>query len=491
MTRTRDHDPAGTAPSTGRAKLAAAVLAALLLPGCEAARNLTATVTGPGIPAGTPGFVQGFLGGVASEEPVAAAIARDVLSAGGNAADAAVAAAFAMSVTLPSRVGLGGGGACLVYEARRNEPEAVIFLPGAGTTPGGDRPAAVPLLARGLFAVHSRMAGGRPFEEMVSPAEQLARFGVPMSRALHADISAVRAPLFGDPQTRAVLGAADGSVIPVGERFRNAALAGTLSAIRLAGAGDLHQGALARRIEESSPLAGGPVSAADLRAALPRVLRPILLDARGGDRIAFLPPPADGGLAAAAAFRALQAGQGAGEAQARALSVAASARREGGDPMALLASGGSGGTLPALPASAGLVVYDRNGNAVSCAFTMNNLFGTGRMVPGAGFLLAAAPNVGRVQPPLLSAAIAWAPVTRAFKMAAAGSGQEAAPMAVAGALHTVLLRDRPAAESFASIPEPGRAQIGACPRYLPGWAQLCTTVSDPRGAGVALGATDR
>lgn len=471
-------------------RAALALLGLLLLPGCETARSLTAGIAGPSIPAGTPGFVQGFLGGVAAEEPVAASIARDVLSAGGNAADAAVAAAFAMSVTYPSRVGLGGGGACLVYDVRRNEPEAVLFLPGQGGG-GGDRPAAVPLLARGLFAVHSRLGGGRPFEELLAPAEQLARFGAPMSRALHADLTAVRAPLFADAQSRAVFGTAEAGVIPVGERFRNAPLAGTLSAIRLAGAGDFHQGALARRIEESSPQAGGPIAAADLRAALPRVARPILLEGRGGDRIAFLPPPADGGLAAAAAFRALQAGQGPAEAQARAIAAAAMARREGGEPMAILAAAGAGASLPPLPASAGLVVYDRNGNAVSCAFTLNNLFGTGRMVPGMGFLLAAAPNVGRVQPPLLSAAIAWAPVTRAFKMAAAGSGQEAAPLAVAAALETVLLRERPAADAFAAIPEPGRAQIGACPRYLPGWPQLCTTVSDPRGAGVALGATGR
>jgi gamma-glutamyltranspeptidase/glutathione hydrolase len=481
--------PRAARPRPG-ARAALALLGLLLLPGCETARSLTSGITGPSIPAGTPGFVQGFLGGVAAEEPVAASIARDVLSAGGNAADAAVAAAFAMSVTYPSRVGLGGGGACLVHDARRNEPEAVLFLPGQGGG-GGDRPSAVPLLARGLFAVHSRLAGGRPFEELVAPAEQLARFGAPMSRALHADLSAVRAPLFADAQTRAVFGTADASVIPVGERFRNAALAGTLSAIRLNGAGDFHQGALARRIEESSPQAGGPIAAADLRAALPRVVRPLLLEGRGGDRIAFLPPPADGGLAAAAAFRALQAGQGAGEAQARAIAAAAAFRREGGEPMAILASAGAGASLPPLPASAGLVVYDRNGNAVSCAFTLNNLFGTGRMVPGMGFLLAAAPNLGRVQPPLLSAAIAWAPVTRGFKMAAAGSGQEAAPMAVAAALETVLLRERPAADAFPAIPEPGRAQIGACPRYLPGWPQLCTTVSDPRGAGVALGATGR
>ena len=49
---------------------------------------------------------------------------------------------------------------------------------------------------------------------------------------------------------------------------------------------------------------------------------------------------------------------------------------------------------------------DRDGNSVACAVTMNNLFGTGRVVPRTGILLAAAPR-RRMPPPLLSAAIAW------------------------------------------------------------------------------------
>jgi gamma-glutamyltranspeptidase/glutathione hydrolase len=430
--------------------------------------------------------VQGFLGGVAAPEPVAAQVARDMLSAGGNAADAAAAAGFALAVTLPSRVGLGGGGACLVYDTRRGEPEAVLFLPGAREVASGDRPAALPLLARGLFAVQSRMITSRPFEEVVAPAEQMARFGVTMSRALHADLEAVRAPLFADAQARAVFGRPDNSVIPVGETFRNPTLAGTLTQIRVQGPGDLHQGGLARRLEEA-----GGFTVAELRTALPRLVRPMMLDARGGDRIAFLPPPADGGLAAMAAYQALAAGRDLGTAEAAGLAAAATWRREGGDPMQAIQRAASGATLPALPASAGLTVFDRNGNAVSCVFTLNNLFGTGRMVPGLGFFTAAAPGVGRTQPPLLSAAIAWAPNLRAFKMAVAGSGQQGAPMAVAVPLQTVVLRDQPGGAAFAAIPEPGRAELAACQRYLPGFAELCTAVTDPRGAGVALGATGR
>lgn len=477
-------------------RLLALLLGGLSLAGCEATRNATNSLLGGStVPSGTPGFVRGFLGGVATEEPVAAAVARDILSAGGNAADAAVAAGFALTVTLPSRVGLGGGGACILYDARRNDPEALVFLPGsrAGIPPNADRPAALPLMARGLFAVQARMPRGRPFEELIGPAEQLARFGAPMSRALYNDLVAVQAPLFADPQARAVFATPDGRPVQVGDRFQNPALGGTLTALRVAGVGDLHQGTLARRIEEASGQIGaGAISLAEMRAALPQVVRPLFVDARSGDRVAFLPPPADGGLAAAAAFQALQANQRLEEAQARALAVAAAWRQRGGDPQALLSEAGLPGGLPGdLPASAGLMVYDRDGNAVSCAFTMNNLFGTGRIAPGMGFLMAAAPNIGRVQPPLLAAAVGWNPNLRAFRMAAAGSGQDGAAMAVAGPMAAQMLRDANAEAAVQIVPEPGRSQIGVCPRYLPGWPSLCSTLSDPRGAGVAMGATDR
>ncbi|WP_424814173.1 gamma-glutamyltransferase [Roseococcus sp. YIM B11640] len=474
---------------------AALLVSSLALTACETAGSISNAVLGTSIQAGQPGYVAGFLGGVASEEPISASIARDVLSAGGNAADAAVAAGFALTVTMPSRVGIGGGGACLVYQPRRGEPEAIVFLPGARTSlpARADRPAAVPMMARGLFALHTRLPNGRPFEELVAPAEQLARFGVPMSRALSTDLAAVQGPLFADAEARAVFADASGRPIAVGDRFRNPALGGTLSTLRVTGVGDLYQGALARRLEEASGHAGaGTITVAEMRAALPQLLRPVIVGARGGDQIAFLPPPADGGLAAAAAFQALQAGQTPDQAMARSLAVAQGIRTRGGDAAAMLAATDlPAGSLGLLPASAGFIVFDRTGAAVTCAFTMNNLFGTGRMMPGMGFLGAAAPGVGRVQPPLLSAAIAWSPNLRAFRMAVAGSGQEAAPMAVAAPLAAQLLRNASAQDAAASVPEPGRVQLGQCPRYLPGWQQVCTTLSDPRGAGVALGATDR
>ncbi|MDB5374739.1 MAG: hypothetical protein JWP04_3381, partial [Belnapia sp.] len=294
----------------GRPSRSLALLAAALaLAGCESTNRLLAPIVGSGPPVGAPGNVRGFLGGVATEDPAAALVARNVLSAGGTAVDAAVAAGFALSVTLPSRVGIGGGGACLVFDPAKAATESVLFLPGLRETvpAGADRPAATPLLARGLYGLHTRNPG-RPFEELMAPAEQLARFGTEVSRGLAGDLAAVGGPLLADPGARAIFARADGGPKRAGDPLLQPELAATLGQLRLSGVGDLHQGALARRLEESARTIGGMLTAEELRAALPRLAPPFELPSSNGDRIAFLPPPADGGIAAAAAFTALQGG---------------------------------------------------------------------------------------------------------------------------------------------------------------------------------------
>jgi gamma-glutamyltranspeptidase / glutathione hydrolase len=468
-----------------------AALMALVLPGCSTFDE----IFGPGVQAGQTGYVRGFLGGVAAEDPSAALAARDVLSAGGSATDAAIAAGFVMAVTLPSRVGLGGGGACLVFDQKKNTTEAVLFLPGArsGTPAGADRPAAVPMLGRGLFALHTRNPV-RPFEELMAPAERLARFGTPVSRALAEDLSAVAGPLLADPGARTVFANADGQPKRQGDQLLQPVLATTLSQLRISGVGDLHQGLLARRLEEASRTVGGNLTIDELRGpgALPSLAPPIVVQGRNSDQVAFLPLPADGGLAAAATYQALKSGQSLEAAAARGQAVAAAWRRQGGSAEALLAANVPASGLGPLPASAGLAVFDRNGNAVSCAFTLNNLFGTGRIVPGFGMLLAAAPGLGQVQPPLLSAGIAWNKNLEALHMVAAGSGQHAAPLAVAGPMARVI-EDRivPIGAVETGRLPPGRGQYGICTGYLPGSQQSCVAISDPQGHGVALGAIDQ
>ena len=288
----------------------ASVALALALGGCSTVGSLGSDFFGGSPAEGSPGHVSGFLGGVVADEPRAALAAREVLSSGGNAADAAVALGFALSVTLPSRAGLGGGGACLAYSPARDSvnagvPEAVLFTPRAPANVAGnaDRPAAVPMLPRGLFALHARY-GRRPFETLIAPAEQMARFGIPVSRAFVRDLQVVAGPLLADPNARAVF-AQNGAPLTEGDRLLQPDLGSTLAQIRVSGVGDFYQGALARRVQQASPLAGGPVSVADLRASLPD-LSPALTIRNGRDNVSFLPPPADGGLAAAAAFMVLQ-----------------------------------------------------------------------------------------------------------------------------------------------------------------------------------------
>lgn len=467
----------------------ALLAAALLVSGCDTMSGLKDKVFGsPGPAEGQLGHVKGFLGGVAADEPRAALIARDVLSQGGNAADAAVALGFALSVTLPSRAGLGGGGGCVAFAAGGKSvnggvPEAVMFTAAAAAGgPSADRPAAAPLLARGLYLLHVRY-GHLPFESLIVPAEQMARFGTPVSRALAQDLAVVGGPLLADPAAAAIFGRG-GAPLAEGQSLVQPALATTLAQFRTVGVGDFYQGTLAHRIADASTAAGGPLTVAELHDALPRLATPISLSYRD-DKLALLPPPADGGLAAAAAFQVLQRDPtGLAAAQARADAVVARWRAGGGNATALLTADLPAANLPPLPASTSFITIDHAGNAVACALTMGNLFGTGRVLPGVGLLLAASPAA--VPPPELAAAIVWNEPTHAFRAAVAGSGQAAAGTGVAVALYNAL---RTGQAMAAPVPDPGRVNVGVCSQYLPEGEASCRWATDPRGAGLASGSS--
>ncbi len=476
--RPRGFASVGSSVSTAFRPAAAAALAAgIVLAGCSTIRANLLGDAPAGPTEGTPGFVSGFLGGVVADEPRAALAGRDALSAGGDAADAAVATILMLGVTLPSRAGLGGGGACLAYDPKPRgpgggAPEAILFQPQAPAHPGpGDRPAAVPLMARGLFALHAKY-GHLAFEQLTVPAEQAARFGVSVSEALARDLAVVAGPLAGDPVSAGIF-LPGGRPLAAGDPLRQPDLATSLSTLRTAGVGTLYQGLLAKTLAAAASDAGGGLSAEDFRAALPSIAAPQTLPA-GNDLAAFLPAAADGG-AAAAAFGALRRTPGdLAVAQAQAVAAAAQARGRG--------------TLPALSASTTVVALDRDGRAVVCALTMDNLFGTGRIAPGTGILLAASPAA--FPPPLLSAGLAYNAHIHAFRAAAAGSGQEGAALAAASALAQALADPGPRARPLpAPPPEPGRANVMECPGYLPGDRTSCGWATDPRGAGLGLGSS--
>lgn len=449
---------------------------------------------------GSDAHLTGFIGGVAADEPQAAIAGRGILQRGGNAADAAAAIGLALSVSLPSRVSLDGGGACLAYSPEHDGVAiASVFLPTAGATAAGaDRPASVPMLARGLYALQDRLGHVR-FDELVEPAEAMARHGFPISRLLSDDLGVVRGALFADPQARALFSAPDGSPLGENDTLVESDLGLTLDQIRTLGPGALVGGPAARAFVDGAGAAGAGLTLADLANAHATLEPPIVISdavapATGRHHhkprrtdadvsVAFLPLPADGGIAAARAFRLLLADPDAtAAATTEAGATAAYARQTGATASALLDATIPPGTLPPLPASTSFAVFDRNGGAVACALTMDNLFGTGRIAGRTGIMLAASPANHPL--PLLSAAIAFNKPDDTFRAAVAASGQNDAAAATAEAMANTLRTGKPIAHPVTSE---GRVNVISCPDGLPGDSRTCGGATDDRGHGLALG----
>ena len=168
---------------------------------------------------------------VATDDPAAARAARNILNAGGRAADAAVALGFALGVTLPSSAGLGGGGACIVHAAHE-QTEVLDFRARAAS----DGDAAVPALARGLFALHAKY-GKLPWAQVIVPAENLARFGHAVSRTLAHDLIEDGAALASDREALDAFMSPRRQLLQAGETVMSTALAATLERLRVQGGG--------------------------------------------------------------------------------------------------------------------------------------------------------------------------------------------------------------------------------------------------------------
>ena len=137
---------------------------------------------------------------VSAQESNAADVGRDVLRAGGNAIDAAVATAFAMAVTLPEAGNIGGGGFIVAFLPKSKE---IVTLDFRETAPASGKPrmylddegkllprhragawaGGVPGTVRGLGVAHAKW-GRLPWRDLVSPAVKLAREGFPISDEL-------------------------------------------------------------------------------------------------------------------------------------------------------------------------------------------------------------------------------------------------------------------------------------------------------------------
>lgn len=225
-------------------------------------------------------------GVIAAGDKATAAAGAEILRAGGNAADAAVAAAFASFIAEASIVHLGGSGIAQLYDARTGDSRVYDFfsvVPGLGGSPPGaldfeevtiDFGSATQrfYLGRGSVAVPGNIAGlcrlaadhGRlPLGALLGPALRLARDGVALA-PFQADTCRLLAPLYTHTDEIRRAFAPDGRIIQVGERFFIAGLAGTLTTLAREGEAFARDGALARALLDDQAVNGGLLTATDL-----------------------------------------------------------------------------------------------------------------------------------------------------------------------------------------------------------------------------------
>lgn len=460
---------------------------------------------------GVVGSVRGFLGGATLAEPRAALVARDILSAGGSAADAAVAAALTLTVTLPSQAPLGGGGFCLIAtgSGRTRSVESLAF-PAIAAAP--DAQIATPGIPRGLFALHARF-GRLRWEQVVSPAESFARNGTEATRALAIDVAANAPLLAADPGLRAIF-LPQGKPIAEGERMVQPQMAAALGVLRSRGPGDLHSGQFSRALVQSVNAAGLRLTAPELAAGAAQFLPSVRVGEANDLFVGTM--PAAGGIAVGQTFAALEQRWRATAPEARLpllVSTAAAASRDRAQwlqpdlssrspmgevmaPARLRALAGTGGEFAPEPdtiSGTSFAVVDRDGGAVACALTGHTPFGIGKLPQGTAFPLAPAPRADGPDSRWLTVAIALRERSDVTFVGAA-SGGAAAPVALARAALDALQGREQLARAIeaprATLPangEAARVQAIHCPGGLVAEGASCRIETDRRGAGLAIG----
>lgn len=379
-------------------------------------------------------------GMVASREATATRIGVEVLAAGGNAADAAAAVAFALAVTLPQAGNLGGGGFALVHRAedrathaldfREKAPAAAhrdVFLGPDGAVDShrsrySHHAVGVPGSVAGYLDLLDRF-GTWPRQRVMAPAIRLAEEGVRVTPVLHRNIASRLERLSPWPATVAVIARPDGSALQPGDIMRQPDLAASLRQIAGQGAGAFYDGGIADLIVAEMARHGGPITAADLSDYRTVWRDPVRGSYRGVD-IASMPPPSSGGAHLVQMLNILEGWdlRTLGHNTAASLHRMAEAMRRAyadrarhlGDPdfwdvpLDWLTSRAYaadirtaidlGRATPSDKVSAGtpnpegantthLSVMDRYGNAVSMTTTLNFGFGSGIVAEGTGIFL--------------------------------------------------------------------------------------------------------
>ncbi len=375
--------------------------------------------------------VQAAPAAVAMPDRYSAAAAQQVMLAGGNAVDAAIAAAFVLAVTYPEAGNIGGGGFMLSYmqgeagflDFRERAPLAAhrdMYLDGQGNFVQqraliGGLAAGVPGTVRGLQAAHQRY-GTLPWAQLLEPAVELASDGFVVPPQLAQMAAGKIAETAGKTNFVDYF-----SGLQDGKTFVQPELAHSLQLIAR-DPDSFYRGEIARQITAQMRASGGIISLQDL-ASYRAVWRTPLLYYWRGLQVLTAPPPSSGGIAllqllgirefaqplfAGVAPNSPQYVHLLAEIEKRVFADRAQYLGDSDfvavpvgrllDPLylqerarSLNPAGISGGAAiePGLEShqTTHFSIVDSSGNAVALTYTLNWEFGSGVVVTGAGFLL--------------------------------------------------------------------------------------------------------
>ena len=256
--------------------------------------------------------VYGQNGMVVSSNILASQVGIDILKKGGNAIDASVATAFALAVTHPKAGNIGGGGFLVFMNAageattidfREKAPIAAsanMFLDSTsklfkGINHNSLKTVGVPGTVAGLYMAHQKY-GKLPWKEIVQPSIDLAKNGFVMSWDLYEDALFLNEDAKPTDFMYSYFRNSNGEITKPGEVWKQPSLAKSLKLIRNKGHDGFYKGEIAHEIENYMKKNGGLITKTDLEKYTAIERKPIKGTYKEFE-IYSMPPPSSGGVA--------------------------------------------------------------------------------------------------------------------------------------------------------------------------------------------------